>query len=131
MAKAILNCGPNSIYDDELPYRYHFIEKHRKELTRLLKDDVIFYEPEHAGGRKAYTACAKIAAIYADNNKGPGNYYAVLDHFKYFDKLVPHMVGGRYLESNGLTSRGQFTGRKSVRLVSDEEFDNIRELGGL
>lgn len=130
MPKAILNCGPDSIYDDELPYRYHFVEKHRKELTRCLRDEVIFYEPKRAGGRKAYTASAKIVAIYPDNEKPIGNYYAILDGFKYFDRLVPHMVEGRYLESNGLTSDGQFTARKSVRYLNDEEFNRILELGG-
>jgi putative restriction endonuclease len=122
MAKAILNCGPNSIYDDEL--------RHRKEVSRCLKDDVIFYEPMLSGGRKAYMAAARVVAICADNAKGPGNYYAILEGFKYFDKIVPHIVEGSYLESNGLTSRGQFTGRKSVRFPKDEEFKRILQLGG-
>ena len=61
--------------------------------------------------------------------KGPGNYYAILDGFQYFDQSVPHMVNGRYLESNGLTNDGQFTARKSVRFPSDEEFNCILGLG--
>ena len=107
MPKAILNCGPDSIYDDDLPFRYHFLDKHRTEFIKCIGHSVIFYEPRHTGGRKAYTATAKVVNYYADNDKGPGHFYGVLQDFRYFDEIVPHRVEGRYLESTGLTSRGK------------------------
>ena len=63
MPKAILNGGPNSIYDDQLPYKYHFTEELRRQITKCKREMVVFYEPEHTGGRKAYTAAAQIVDI--------------------------------------------------------------------
>jgi len=130
MPRAILNCGPDSIYDDDLPFRYHFLDEHRTEFIKCIGHQVLFYEPRHSGGRKAYTATATVVSYYADNDKGVGHFYGVLKDFRYFDEIVPHKIDGRYFESKGLTSRGQFTGRKSVRFPLDEEFDRILELGG-
>jgi putative restriction endonuclease len=125
MAKAILNWGPTSHYDDKLPDKYHFIERHRSQIRKCVGDDVIIYSAAHAGGCQGYVATATVVKIKADNEKGPGNYYAVLANFRPFARFVPHIVDGTYVEESAVSKSGRFAPLRSVRFPSNDDFARI------
>lgn len=89
MAKAIINWPPTSNYEDQLPDKYHFIEMHRSQIQECVGDDAIIYSAAQTGGCQGYVAKASVVRIGADNNKGPGNYYAVLANFRRFPLRAP------------------------------------------
>ena len=129
MPIAILNSGPDSNYDDHLPLKYHFKKKHRSQIIKRIGQEVIIYGPAHTGGPKAYTAIATLTGYVADNDKGPNNFYATFSNYRKFKRAVPHMVDGRYVESSAVSKNGHFAPMRSVRLPSNDDFDEILRLG--
>lgn len=130
MAKAIINWGPFSNYEDQLPDKYHFTEMHRSQIQKCVGDEVIVYSAAHTGGCQSYVAMASVVRIDADNEKGPGNYYAVLANFRHFPRLVPHMIDGKHVETSAVSKSGRFAPLRSVRFPSIDDFERIISLAG-
>lgn len=131
MAKGILNHRPTSDYEDRLPREYHFRKKHYDEIAKCYEDFVIFYEPENKGGRNGYFAVARIVKLRSFDEKGPGHFFAILEHYCDFPKFVPRTVNGQHFEAQAVSATGKFVAQSSVRFPSEDDFRRILEAGGL
>ena len=140
MVRAIFTTKVDPTYDDLPAFRYHFPETYLKQVQAAVGDWIVYYEPRRStgdlgsrGGRQAYFAYARVAAVQPDPRL-PGHYYAMIDWPTYaeFTEPVPFRLGDRYFESalrraDGGTSKGAFG--RSVRPLPDREFDSILRAG--
>jgi putative restriction endonuclease len=138
MAKAIFTTRVTPSYDDRPEEHYHFPRTYLNQARQAIGDHIIYYEPRRSdssdssrGGRLAYFATARVNDVVADPNK-PDHFYALVSDFLNFDKPVPFRVGDHYYEKalvrdDGGANRGSFG--RSVRLIPDDEFDQILKAG--
>lgn len=138
MAKGVFTTKINSVYDDLPEIRYHFPKTYLKQAQATLGDWVVYYEPRRhdlhdtlRGGRQAYFATALVHRIEADPQRH-AHYYAFVKDFLEFEHSVSFRQGGKYLEGalmkeDGSTNKGAFG--RSVRLISDDEYQLIMQLG--
>jgi putative restriction endonuclease len=133
--KAVLTSKRGSGYDDVVEERYHFPSTYLAQVEKAVGDFIVYYEPrrrdEAAGGKQAYFAVARIIGVESDPNQR-SHYYARIADYLDFDELVPFRGPGGYFESmleraDGRTNKGAFG--RSVRNISDEEFDAIMRAG--
>lgn len=98
--KAVFDTKPNSGYDDEIVRRYHFpTQSNYVAAAKAALDDWIIYrEPQRNGGRRAYIAVARVAAIELDRHR-PNHAYAIVTDYLPFDRPVPFAGGGVYWEA--------------------------------
>lgn len=138
MVKAILTTKVNPTYDDLPEFRYHFPRTYLHQVEAALGDWILYYEPRRTsgdlsshGGRQAYFATARIAAIHPDPTL-PDHFYAFVSDYLELEQAVPFKDGDHYYESglrrpDGGTSKGAFG--RSVRSVPDREYDMILRAG--
>jgi len=137
MAKGILIAKAGSRYDDVIEERYHFPRTYFNKAKQMVNDWIIYYEPGRVGagisgmGRKAYFAMARINSITEDKNT-PNHYYAWISDFLEFATPISFRLDGKLLETflrsnDGSINRGAM--QRSVRIIPDNEFDQIVKLG--
>lgn len=138
MTKAVFTQKPESIYDDDPCYRYHFPDMCLKTVENALGDFVVYYEPGRRGlghsgrtGRQAYFATARVVRIDSDPRRSD-HYYALVDDYLDFERAVPIREGGEYYERrlrkpDGSTNKGLFG--RNVRRLEDDEYEAICRAG--
>ena len=134
MAKAVFAIRANSIYDDLPEQQYHFPKTYLRVASAAVGDWILYYvlskESERYWGEgaiQAYISAAYISHITQDPTR-PDHYYAWVGDYAPFVRPVPFRRGDHYFEKklrgeDGLTNQG--TARRSVRSISDEEFNAI------
>jgi putative restriction endonuclease len=138
MTKAVFTTKVTPSYDDLPEVRYHFPATYLNYVRRAVGDYVVYYEPRRSstvsssiGGRQSYFAVARVTAVVEDDRRAD-HYYALIDEYLDFDRVVPFSEGGEYYESalrkdDGSTNKGAFG--RAVRLIPDDEFDRILKSG--
>ena len=138
MAKGVFTTKLSPSYDDLPEVRYHFPRTYLRQVEQTLGDTIAYYEPRRGtaelssrGGRQVYFAVARPQSITQDP-KHPDRYYCHVADYLDFDHAIQFRDGDTYLESmlkrdDGGTNKGAFG--RSVRIVPDEEFDNILSAG--
>ena len=137
MKKAVFTASDTSNYDDIKDKQYHFPNTYLNKVEEAVGSQVLFYQPRRnsgpatADGAKAYFAAARVVGIRKDPRL-PSHHFADLTDYVEFDSKVPFRVSGRCLESalqkdDGTNNQGSFG--RSVRLIPDEEFNQIWALG--
>ena len=109
MTKAIFTVNPESPYDDLEGERYRFEARghlaHYLAVARdAIGDWVIFHEPQRAGGRKAYIAVARVAAVERDLRSADGWIVRLTDYLR-FDVRAPRDRGHQFQTMVGTVSR--------------------------
>lgn len=137
MAKGVFTTKLSPSYDDLPEVRYHFPRTYLRQVEQTLGDMIVYYEPRRGtaelssrGGRQTYFAVAVPNSITSDP-KDPGRYYCHVSDYLDFDYPVSFREGDDYRESmlkrdDGATNKGAFG--RSVRMIPDEEFENILAL---
>ena len=133
MAKGIFIHRWNSKYNDSPEDQYQFPKSYRKCALNFVNDWIIYYEPRRGGGRMGYTGIAKIVSI-DDDPVVPDMFIAKIDPctFSHFEQFVPFRNGDGFMETRLRKPDGNFNGgfiRKSIRSISDEDFDAIINKG--
>jgi len=138
LAKGVFTTKVSPTYDDLPEVRYHFPKTYLNQAQATVGDWIVYYEPRRQGsndvsrgGRQVYFATARVQRI-ADNPHRHAHYYAFVTDFLEFEHIVPFRQGGKYLEDalmkeDGSTNKGAFG--RSVRLISDNEYQLILQLG--
>lgn len=138
MAKAVFTTKVTPSYDDLPEVRYHFPRTYLNYARQTVGDYVVYYEPRRSsadlssgGGRQSYFGVARVESIIEDEQQ-PDHYYAIVGDYLDFDRAVPFAEGALYYESalqkeDGSTNKGAFG--RAVRLVPDDEFDQILKAG--
>ena len=138
LAKGVFTTKVNPTYDDLPEVRYHFPKTYLNQVKATVGDWIVYYEPRRQdandasrGGRQVYFATARVQRIAADPHR-PDHYYVFVTDFLEFEHMVPFRQGGKYLEdalmkADGSTNKGAFG--RSVRLISDNEYQLILQLG--
>lgn len=134
MAKAVFAIRANSIYDDLPEQQYHFPKTYLRVASAAIGDWILYYvlskESETYWGEgavQAYISAAYISHITQDPTS-PKHYYAWVGEYAPFVRPVPFRRDAHYFESklgneDGSTNQG--TARRSVRSISDEEFNVV------
>jgi len=129
--KAILDTRPESGYDDSVE-EYHFPNRYLEVARSAEGDWVIYREPRRNGGRAGYVGVARIAGIRRDPERAD-HAYARISDFLPFDETVPLELNGECFEHRlrdvSRTLRGQALQGKSVRNISEAEFNAIVHAG--
>src|SRR3954470_24733635 len=88
--KAVFDTKPNSGYDGEIVWRYHFPTQSNyvAAAQAALGDWVVYREPQRNGGRRAYIAVARVLDIQPDRLRRD-HAYAVVGDYLPFDRPVP------------------------------------------
>ena len=119
MAKAIFTTKVDPTYDNLPEFRYHFPRTYLRAVEATVGDWIIYYEPRRTsgelssrGGRQAYFATARVAAVRSDPTM-PDHFYAFVEDFLEFPRPVPFKDGDLYYEFalrriDGRTSKGAF-----------------------
>lgn len=131
MVKAVFTHRAGSIYDDQPEKWYHFPATYLRAVTQAVGDWILYYEPRRDAGRQSYFATARLHHVEQDPARA-GHYYARVRDYLEFPRPVPFRIGDLYFESllrkeDGSASKGAFG--RSVRLISDTEFDAILRMG--
>jgi putative restriction endonuclease len=131
--KGVFDTKPQSGYDDEIAYRYHFPPQYRAIAEQLVGGWIVYREPRRNDGRQAYVAVARVLRVDPDPIQ-PGHSYAVMVDYRPFDRPVPFSSNGRYAEAPlraiADPSRvGAFLRGKSIRPLSEEDFATIARSG--
>jgi putative restriction endonuclease len=138
MAKAVFTTKVVPGYKDLPEERYHFPRTYLNYARQAVGDYIVYYEPRRSsvdvssgGGRQAYFGVARVTAVIEDKAMAD-HYFALVDQYLDFDRPVPFAEGTHYYESglrkpDGSTNKGAFG--RAVRLVPDDEFDQILKAG--
>lgn len=138
MTKAVFTTKVTPAYKDLPERQYHFPRTYLNQARQAVGDFVVYYQPRRAsanlsssGGSQSYFGMARVAEIVEDPEM-PDHYYALVDSYLDFDRLVPFAHAGQYYESalkkeDGSTNKGAFG--RAVRLIPDDEFDVILQSG--
>ena len=138
MAKAVFTTKVTPSYKDLPEARYHFPRTYLNYVRQAVGDHVVYYEPRRStvelssvGGRQSYFGGARVTAVVEDEALSD-HFYAIVDQYLDFDRPVPFAEGAHYYESalkkpDGSTNKGAFG--RAVRLIPDDEFDQILKAG--
>lgn len=126
MSFVVFDTKANSIYKDEIERRYHFPLRYLDVASTAVGSWVLYREPRADGGRMAYFAAARVDRIESDPDL-PNHFYAYVDKFTEFDRIVPwQSEAGTYREQwlrdlpqnqVGVQMRG-----RSVRVLEHQDF---------
>lgn len=127
--KGVFDTRSGTVYDDEIPTRYHFPDRYLEEARKTVGDWVVYRAPRRGGGPIGYFAAARVVGIDADSTK-TGYSYARMSDYLDFDEVVPLGRGGGFYERRlELVEKRSLIGQalqgKSVRTISDLEFGDI------
>jgi putative restriction endonuclease len=134
--KAVFDTKPNSNYDDEIVWRYHFPTQsnYMAAAEAAVGDWIVYREPQRNGGRRAYVAVARVLRIEPDRTR-QNHAYAIMRDYLPFDRPVPFAGEGdrgywegplRGVEKSRLGASLQ---NKSMRLLADADFGAIVTAG--
>lgn len=134
--KAVFDTKPESGYDDEIVWRYHFPTQsnYMAAAQNAVGDWIVYREPQRNGGRRAYIAAARVLGIEPDRAR-PDRAYAVVGDYLPFDRPVPFAGApqGGYWETplRGVESTrvGAALQNRSMRPLSDADFSAIVAAG--
>jgi putative restriction endonuclease len=131
--KGIFDTKANSGYNDEIVRRYHFPPQYRTVAQQLIGDWIIYREPQRNGGRRAYISVARVLRIETDPLRS-GYSYAHVGEYLPFDRPVPFGNNGVYAEAalreiSNPSRIGAYLQGKSIRIVSDTDFETIVRAG--
>jgi putative restriction endonuclease len=136
--KAVFTTKVDPTYDDLPEFRYHFPKTYLRVAESTVGDWIVYYEPRRAsgdpssrGGRQAYFATARVAAVEADPTQ-PDHFYAFVDNYIPLARPVGFREAARYFEGqlqrdDGRTNKGAFG--RAVRPLSDSEYSEIVAVG--
>jgi putative restriction endonuclease len=134
MAKAVFTIRAHSIYDDLPEQQYHFPKIYLRTANAAVGDWILYYVPSKEsvrqwglGAVQAYVSAAFISHITPDPARAD-HYYAWVGDYAPFVRPVPFRRDNHYFErklrsEDGSTNQG--TARRSVRSISDDEFNEI------
>ena len=135
MAKGVFTHKSGSAYDDRPESFYHFPRTYLQAVEKTVGDWIAYYRPRRGASeehhRQSYFAIARVARIRNDPMQSD-HFYADVDHYEEFPAPPMFQTNGSYLESglvrgDGKTNKGAFG--RSVRLISEEDFERICTLG--
>ena len=127
MVKAVFICKPDSAYNDVPEVYYHFPRQYLGRIEASVGDWIIYYEPRRNGGRQVYFATARVTNIRQDPRR-PDHYYADVDDYMDFVRLVPFREGELYYERSLLNPDGSVNpglAQSAVHHITDEEYQII------
>lgn len=128
--KAVFSQKPGSIYDDVKGQRYHFPLQYLKRVEATIGDWIIYYEEIEGRKGRFYTGLARVNKVEADNET-ENNFYAYLEEFLDFDRLVEYRENSGY-EKNLVREDGSINGghaQNAVRHITNAEFSSIVNAG--
>ena len=131
-SKCVFVIGSLSIYEDEPDRFYRFPQRWLNAAARSVGQWILYQEPRRAGPR-GYYAVARVEQIVRDPADA-SIYLALIEPGSYleFGRDVPFQLEGQAVERGLLDADGRLNnGRaiQSIRPISDEDFDRIRNLG--
>lgn len=131
-SKCVFVIGSHSIYADEPDRFYRFPQRWLNAAARSVGQWIVYQEPRRAGPR-GYYAVARVEQIVRDPADAK-MYLALIEPGSYleFGRDVPFQLDGQAVERGLLDADGKLNnGRaiQSIRPISDEDFDRIRNLG--
>ncbi len=140
MTKAVFTTKVTPSYKDLPERRYHFPRTYLNYVQQTVGDYIVYYEPRRSsaelssrGGRQSYFAAARVGSVIEDDALAD-HFFAIIDSSTYldFDTVVPFFEFDEYYESalkkdDGSTNKGAFG--RAVRLIPDDEFDQILKAG--
>jgi putative restriction endonuclease len=130
MVQAVLYHKIDSIYDDITGEQYHFPKMYLGRMNQTIGDWIVYYGPIPKQKGRFYSGIAKVKAIEADTSR-PDHYYAYLDCYLDFDRLVEYTENGGY-EKRMILSDGRINGGltvNAVRHLEPSEFQAILNAG--
>ena len=131
MGNAILSHSENSSYNDELAQLYHFPKIYLNQVAQALNDWIIYYEPRRddgpssSKGRQAYFAMARLVEVFPDP-ASEKHYYARLEEYIEFDRVVPFRDESRYYESSAREIRRLYVQGSFWSIGSDTPLHRVR-----
>lgn len=133
MAKGVFIHNEQSVYDDLPAVHYHFPKQYLDRARRVVDDWILYYESGKNGGRKSFTAMAKVQDIIPDLAQD-GMFYAIIENRSYvpFERLVPFRIDGVIANSLLAKPDGSANGGlaiSAVQAITDADFIKIMELG--
>lgn len=128
MMKAVLDTRPGSGYADTAE-RYQFPRRYLEVALAAQGEWIVLYEPRREGGRAAYVAAARLAAVEPDATRA-GHHVAILTDYLPFDRAVPLKGPDGYREAplrQVADSRavGRALQGRAVRPLADADFSAI------
>jgi putative restriction endonuclease len=117
---------PNSPYKDVKGMQYHFPRVYKSRVEQMVGDKFVYYEELKGHEGRYYTGCGIVTRLREDPELD-GHYYADLQDFIDFDRLVPYREDGGF-ESKLVMSNGNINGgtaQSAVRLIDEQEFAKI------
>lgn len=137
MAKIVLTSRIISDYDDHRETRYHFPKSRNNwAIAKQAKGDwLVYYEPfttglprPRFGGLRAYFAVAQVSDFETDKLR-PDHGYIHVENYLKFQRPVSyrHFFESALKRPDGSLNRNEF--RRSIRPISDCEFESIRQAG--
>jgi putative restriction endonuclease len=130
MVQAVFHHKINSVYDDITGRQYHFPRQYLSRVEKTIGDWIVYYGPIPDHKSRYYSGIARVLSVSADPYQ-EGHYYAFLESFLDFDRLVAYSENGGYeaklVRSDGSINGG--TAQNAVRLLQPSEFAAIIEAG--
>jgi putative restriction endonuclease len=134
--KAVFDTKPNSNYDDEIVWRYHFPTQsnYMTAAEAAVGDWIVYREPQRNHGRRAYIAVARVLRIEPDRVR-QNHAYAIMRDFLPFDRPVPFAGDGDHgywegpLRGIERSRLGASLQNKSMRPLADADFSAIVSAG--
>ncbi|MGJ8569951.1 MAG: HNH endonuclease [Hoeflea sp.] len=130
MVAAIFYHKADSGYKDLPAFHYHFPKMYLSRVEQVVGRRIIYYGPLSGQTGQFYWATAIVTEVRQDFQL-PGHFYADLEGYIEFDRLVSNRENGG-LERNFILSDGRVSpGRavQAVRVISDEEREAILNAG--
>ncbi|WP_417434048.1 HNH endonuclease [Hoeflea sp.] len=130
MAAAIFYHKPDSAYDDLPASYYHFPAQYLSRVKQVIGQPVVYYGPLARQTGRFYWATAIVTGIRQDVVR-PDHYYADLEQYIDFDRLVGYQENGGF-ERKLILPDGRVSGGRAVqavRVISDEECEAILNAG--
>lgn len=128
--KGVFVHKPDSGYDDVKGERYHFPRTYLTRVEKTLGDWIVYYEQFQGKPGRYYTGIGRVVAVRPDPSLA-GHFYADLDSFLDFDRLVEYKENGgfeaRLVREDGSINGG--TAQSAVRIVDEAEFAAIVAAG--
>jgi putative restriction endonuclease len=130
MAKGVFYHKDGSGYKDIRGNQYHFPKTYRSRVEQTVGDWVMYYGPIAGEPSRYYSGIAMVDSI-EDDRETQGHYYAILEDYLDFDRLVGYTENGGYeiklFTPNGSVNSGRSV--QAVRLIEDAEFVAIVNAG--
>lgn len=130
MVAAVFYHKADSAYDDLPALYYHFPRQYLSRVEQVVGRSIVYYGPLGSQAGRFYWATALLTGIRQDPLRAD-HYYADLDHYIDFDRMVGYRENGGF-ERKLILADGKVSGGRAVqavRVIGDEEFDAILTAG--